>query len=123
MWTWSNRQDSVAIAAVGQPTDATHISSLIFSLSNGSIVDHGRHQGDKAGGRATTYTGAPLMAVAQPPPASTFLTRHSWSFDALPTWESERVLDVSAVYGELQHKYQFSWECPIENGEIVENCP
>jgi hypothetical protein len=28
-----------------------------------------------------------------------FWLRHSWSFDALPTWESERVLDVSAAYG------------------------
>jgi hypothetical protein len=37
--------------------------------------------------------------VAEAPRASAFLTRHSWSFDDLPTWESEMVLDVSAVYG------------------------
>ena len=37
--------------------------------------------------------------VSEAPPASQLLTQHSWSFAALPTWESERVLDVSAVYG------------------------
>ena len=80
VWTWANRQDSVAVAAVGQPIDWTRISSFVFSMTNGSIFDHGRHQGeqfDKAGRlqHVATYAGAPLTAVAQAPPASDFLTR------------------------------------------------
>eukprot|EP01047_Picozoa_sp_COSAG01_P041366 COSAG01_NODE_3544_length_5952_cov_291.756193_4_plen_135_part_00 len=43
-WTWGNRQDGVAIAAVGQPSDWTNISSFVFSMSNGSIFDHRRIQ-------------------------------------------------------------------------------
>ena len=78
-------------------------------MSNGSIFDHGHLQGTQgtvvASGKtvgeshAASYLGAPLKAVAEAPPASQLLTQHSWSFAALPTWESDRVLDVSAVYG------------------------
>ena len=103
-WTRLNRQDTVVVAAVGQPTDWTNISSFAFSLSNSSIFDHGHTQGekfDKAGRRehVAAYVGAPLTAVAQAPPVSVLLTQHSWSFATLPTWESERVLDVSSGYG------------------------
>jgi hypothetical protein len=43
-WTWGNRQDGVAVTAVGQPSDWTNISSFVFSMSNGSIFDHRRIQ-------------------------------------------------------------------------------
>ena len=86
------------------------ISSFVFSMSNGSIFDHGHLQGTQGtvvasgktvGGEshAASYLGAPLKAVAEAPPASQLLQQHSWSFADLPTWESDRVLDVSAVYG------------------------
>ena len=92
-WTWGNRLDGVVVAAVGTAADWTFLSSFAFTLSNGSIFDHGRLQSKPS------YTGEPLRAVAQSPAASVFLTQHSWSFDTLPTWESERLLDVSAAYG------------------------
>ena len=93
----------LSLTTGAERTAWVHATLFVLTASGGQVWDRGHNASN--GQSATAYLDAPLTQGAAPPSGALdgHPLLHSWNYSALPTWETQALVDVVLDYGATPH--------------------